>query len=406
MNFRLVILVIAATMAASPAWAQQPLTATWQDGFIVQTTDGSFRIQFGTVLQTDGRFSVDDPLPITNTFTLRKARPILAGRVARYFDFRLMPDFGNGTPIILDAYVDTRFSNAFRLRVGKDKTPVGYELLIGDANLPFPERTLASSLVPSRDVGFQAQGDLAGQKVTYSGGVFNGVPDGATSSTDVDTNNGKDFAGRIVLQPFRSTATPAPAASGFGIHVGGSAGQQRGALPSFRTSIGQSYFSYAAGTTADGPRHRLAPAVFYYLKSFGAFGEYVRSTQDVARAGVTREVSNAAWGITASYLLTGDAASAGTIRPLRPFDPQNGQWGAVQLLARYSELTVDEDVFAAGFAAPGASRSADQLTLGANWYPTSFIKWYATYERTVFDGDPDGLRPAENAVLFRAQLAF
>ena len=391
-------------LAAGTAFAQQPLSGVWQDGFIIQSADGDYRIQLGAVVQIDGRFSVDDPTPITNTFTVRKARPIVSGRIARYFDFRLMPEFGSGSPVILDAYVDTRFSPAFRLRAGKDKTPVGYEWLIGDANVLFPERTLVSGLVPHRDVGFQAQGDLAGQRVSYSAGVFNGVPDGVTSSTDVDTNGRKDVAGRVVVQPFRS-ASPT-AASGLGFHIGGSAGRQLGPLPSYRTSIGQTFFSYATGSTANGTRTRVAPAVFYYAKAFGAFGEYIRSTQEVARTGVTREVSNEGWGITASYLLTGEPASAGTIRPARPFDPSTRSWGAVQLLARYSQLEVDADVFANGLAAAGASGKADAFTLGVNWYPTSFIKWYATYERTVFDGDADGPRPAENAVLFRAQLAF
>jgi len=35
----------------------------------------------------------------------------------------------------------------------------------------------------------------------------------------------------------------------------------------------------------------------------------------------------------------------------------------------------------------------------------SFLEWYATYERIVFEGGTDRTRP-ENAVLVRAQLAF
>jgi phosphate-selective porin OprO and OprP len=392
--------------AAAPPAATAPLTAAWQDGFIVQSANGDYRVQLGAVVQSDGRFSVDDPLPITNTFTLRKARPIVSGRIARYFDFRLMTEFGNGTPTVLDAYVDTRFSQGFRLRAGKDKTPIGYELLIGDANLYFPERSLASSLVPNRDVGFQAQGDLRGGKVTYSGGIFNGQPDGVSSTTDVDTNSNKDLAGRIVLQPFRSTAPSAGPLSGFGVHIGGSYGKQAGALPVFRTSVGQTYFSYAVGATATGARNRITPALFYFYKSLGVFGEYVRSTQDVARTGVTREISNDAWEITASYLLTGEAASVGNIRPRRSFDPATSRWGAVQLLTRYSQLKVDPLAFSTGLAAVGASRKAEQFTAALNWYPTNFIKWYATFERTVFDGDAAGPRPAENVILFRAQVAF
>ena len=87
-----------------------------------------------------------------------------------------------------------------------------------------------------------------------------------------------------MVQPFRTT-TPAGALNGLGFQIGGSIGKQAGALPAFRTSVGQTYFSYATG--ADGRRHDargITPALFYYYKSLGAFGEYVRSTQEVTRA--------------------------------------------------------------------------------------------------------------------------
>ena len=154
-----------------------------RDSF-VQSANGDYRLNLGIVLQADGRFSMDDPPPVTNTFSIRKARVVLAGRAAKYFDYRFMPDFGSGSPTILDVHFDVRFSRALRIRAGKDKTPIGYELLIGDTSLLFPERSLASSLVPNRDVGFQAQGDLANGKVYFAGGVFNGVPDGTSSSAD------------------------------------------------------------------------------------------------------------------------------------------------------------------------------------------------------------------------------
>ena len=41
-----------------------------------------------------------------------------------------------------------------------------------------------------------------------------------------------------------------------------------------------------------------------------------------------------------------------------------------------------------------------------NWYPNPYVKYYLNYERTVFDGDAHGARPAEDAVLLRAQVAF
>src|SRR5436189_847128 len=59
--------------------------------------------------------------PYTTLFR-SKIRPTFAGRVARYFDYKVMPDFGGGTTIIQDAYFDIRFSPKFRIRTGKDKT--------------------------------------------------------------------------------------------------------------------------------------------------------------------------------------------------------------------------------------------------------------------------------------------
>jgi phosphate-selective porin OprO/OprP len=393
-----------AAQAPAPA-APQPV-AGFQDGFFVQTANGDNRLLFGVVAQFDGRFSVDDPLPITNTFAMRKLRPTFSGRVAKYFDFKIMPDFGNGTTTLTDAYFDIRFSPKFRVRTGKDKTPVGYELLMGDAFLLFPERALASSLVPNRDVGVAVQGDL-NLKVYYAGGVFNGVPDGASSTTDADTNHGKDLAGRIVVQPFRTTGAGATRPlNGLGFQVGGSVGKQTGTLPTFRTSIGQTYFTYAAGVIADGTRTRVSPAVFYYYKALGAFGEYMRSRQRIARTTVSDDAVNHGWEVTGSYVLTGETSSDRGVRPRSPFDPQAGHWGALQAIARYTEIEFDGDIFALGLAAAGSAEKARSYTLGVNWYPATVFKYYLTYEHTEFEEGIAPPRADENAILFRVQLGI
>ena len=402
------LIVLAALMMAAPALGQNPNpqpTSGFDNGFFIQTADGSTRLTFGFTGQIDGRFSVDDPLPITNTFTIRKIRPAFSGRLTKYFEFKIMPDLGSGTTVVQDAYLDTRFTRGFCVRIGKDKTPVGYELLVGDPNVWFPERSLASSLVPNRDIGVQAQGDIGGGRLMYSAGLFNGVPDGTSTTTEVDTNSDKDVAGRVVIQPWRRAQNPGVLGA-LGVHIGGSYGDQAGALPAFKTSVGQTYFAYATGVTANGRRRRVSPAVFYYYKSFGVFGEYALSTLDVARGGAVTQVDNRAVDVNLSYYITGESNGVGAARPKRPFDPASRQWGALQVLTRYSHLEVDGDAFANGLAATGASRRADQWTAALNWYPNQFIKWYITYERTMFDKGAAGTRPAENVILFRAQVAF
>jgi phosphate-selective porin OprO/OprP len=400
-------------VAARPAAAQTPavppatpVLAGWQDGFFLQSADGNNRLNVGSIIQTDGRFAFGDTAPIVDTFTIKKARIVMTGRVAKYFEFRLMPDFGNGGLVLFDAYLDLRLSNKLRIRTGKDKTPVGYELLLSDPALRFPERSLPSGLVPNRDIGIQAQGDLAGGKVFYAGGVFNGVPDGVTTTTELDTNAGKDLAGRVVIQPFRSASAPAGAQNGLGFQLGGSTGREAGALPTFKTSIGQAYFSYAAGVTAAGRHNRVAPAVFYYHGRLGAFGEYIRSTQAVAKGAVAQTVANQGWDVNVSYSLSGEAESDRLLRPARSFDPQAHTWGAFELIARYAELHIDRAAFDAQVALAGASRTAQAWAVGADWYANPFIKYYVVVERAVFDHDPHGARPAEDSAIVRVQMAF
>ena len=53
-----------ASAQTDPAPAGAPFTAGWQDGFVIQQANGDNRLVFGMVAQTDGRFSVNDPLPL------------------------------------------------------------------------------------------------------------------------------------------------------------------------------------------------------------------------------------------------------------------------------------------------------------------------------------------------------
>ena len=149
--------------ASGRAYAQSggasPVTVQWDNGLTIAADGGNSELQFGGLIQADGRFAPNDPLhQVEDEFVMRRVRLIAQGRIAKYFEFRLMPDFGNGATVLYDAYIDVRLSPTFRVRIGKDKTPLGLEQLYADYALLFPERTLASNLVPNRDVGVQAQG--------------------------------------------------------------------------------------------------------------------------------------------------------------------------------------------------------------------------------------------------------
>ena len=354
----------------------------------------------GAVVQLDGRFGLVDPQDyVDDTVLLRRLRPIFQARLARRFEFRLMPDFGNHTTAIFDAYVDVRLTPTIRIRVGKDKGPVGLERLYSGASLLFPERTLVTNLVPNRDVGVQVQGELGGA-LSYRAGLFHGVAD--VASTDLSAGFGNDFNGNMVVRPLsHSSSTPW---RNFGFAIGGTAGHASGTLPVYRSATQQPFFEYAVDATADGVQTRVSPSAFYYYRSFGAFSEYARSSEAVSRAGGISDVTNTGWEVSGAVAVTGESVSERGIVPARPFSRSQHHWGAVEIAARYNRLRVDPLIFSRALAAPSALGGATAAGVAVHWFVTTSVKSVLSFERTTFDDSPHTHRPPENALTFRLQL--
>jgi phosphate-selective porin OprO/OprP len=405
---------LAADSAAAAAKEKVSATASSKDGFSIKSADGKFSLKFRGLVQTDARFFLSDSaFPVTNNFFVRRARPILDVVVGKYLEFRLQPDFGQGTTVLFDAYSDIKVAPAFAVRVGKFKPPVDLERLQSASDIVFAERTLATSLAPNRDIGLQLSGDLSTGLFTWQAGIFNGVPD--LGNGDGDVSDAKDFVGRVFIQPFKTGSL-----AGLGVGVAGSTGIERGttaapALATYRTPGQQTWFRYASSTTtpannvyADGRRSRLAPQAYFYTGPLGLHGEYIQSYQTVSRATfATVKLRHTAWQATGSYFLTGEKNSWRGATPKKPFDPKAGTFGALELAARYSELAIDDATFPNYTSAAATPTKAKAWAVGLNWYLARAIKLVADYEHTTFTGGAaTGDREAENFVVTRVQYAF
>ena len=216
-------------------------------------------------------------------------------------------------------------------------------------------------------------------------------------------------------------------------------------LPSFRSALGQlSNFKYRSnkalapltgttnqtettdGTYADGQRLRWSPQFYYYNGPFGLFGEYVQVEQDVSRTPTSStkrhdKLKNDAWQIAASWIITGEDASYGSPTVLHPFNLDTGDIGAWELVARYSELNIDDKAFAPSggqqsrsYADPTNSISkASAWATGVNWYLNRNLKLALDYEQTSFNGGwtsgSTGIvldRPTERVLSTRLQIGF
>jgi phosphate-selective porin OprO/OprP len=385
---------------ATAAAKTQPILKLDASGFTFSSADTNFAISLHGLIQLDSRTFFSDHNLINNAFLLRRARPIISGTVFHDYDFNFTPDFGgNNGAQILDAYINYRNRPELQVEAGKFKSPVGLEALQSDPYCSFNERSLVTDLVPNRDLGVELHGDLFGGAISYAAGIFNGVSDynGATVNTDAD--NDKAFAGRIFLQPWKTTGVNA--LKGLGAGVGGSFESDR---------------NLAAGVVANGQHWRVSPQGYYYFGPLGILGEYVISDQEVSRTvaplGIA-DLRNTAWEISAGWVLTGEDASYTGVTPRHPFDPRTGHWGAWQVVGRFEELNVDRNAFSATlpFALSTASASSARAwAVGLNWYLNRNIRLNTSFSRTLFSGY-NGATPAvpaqaENVLFTRIQLAF
>jgi phosphate-selective porin OprO/OprP len=323
---------------------------------------------------------------------------------------------------IPDAYVTCRYATEFQIQVGKFKSQIGLEHLQSDRDLSFNERSLATDLVPNRDLGLLLKGDLTDGAISYAVGLLDGAPDYNATTTNTCTQNDQTFIARTFFQPWKNSEMKALQSLGFGL--AGSyelddpaTNSATGLTPGYTTDGQQKFFTYNKNVYADGRHWRVSPQACYYNGPFGLLGEYVISDQRVssgATGGAKRvEASNRAWEISGSWLLTGEDATYGAVSPRQNFDPRSGHWGAWQLVARYAELTVDDNVFTRELADPAKSASGAQAwAFGLNWYLNKAIRANVSFSRTTFNSFPGATVPGtvssqpENVLFSRMQLAF
>jgi phosphate-selective porin OprO/OprP len=386
-------------------------------GFTLASADGANFIKLRGLAQLDNRlFFNDGGGVVNNAFILRRARLITEGQLAKNYGFQLVTEFGGSAVSILDANFTVAVSPALQFKFGKFKSPVGYELLQSDSWTFFNERSIVTNLVPNRDLGVQASGEVFGGTVNYALGVFGGLADGG-STTNADFDNEKEVAGRVFASPFKGDAGSPVQGLSFG--VSGSSGRAKtaaGRSSAFRTDGQQTFFSYGATTVADGQNWRISPQLDYRLGSLGVLGEYVVSTTNVRTnaTGPKTELQNKAWQLAAGYVLTGEDSSYNGVSPRADFNLAAGTWGAFEVVGRYSNLKVDDATFPTFASVSTNASEASSVGLGLNWYLSKAVLFKIDYYQTKFDFAPGApavpatqiLRQDEKAFITRFQFTF
>jgi len=415
-------LAVEAAAAAPP----KPVLQADEGGFSISSGDKQYQFRLKGLIQVDGRrfFTSDSTLQNSDTFILRRIRPIFDGTLLGLVDFRVSPDFGNNTTALLDAYTDIHPRPWLRLRVGKFKEPLGLERLQADQDLSFIERALDQNLTPQREIGVELWGDIGSGLVRYEAGVFNGNADNAL--TDIDSDHAKSFEGRVFVQPFNVESLTFLGRLGIGI--AGSTGNEKGVstlsapnpwMGTFKSGGQQTIASYLTSTTditgtvvAYGRHTRINPQLYYYNGPVGLLAEWVKEHQEVAELTAaggtfgTGAYNNSAGHITVSGALGGDVTYEG-IKPHKPLDLAAGTYGALELALRYNWLDIDSAAFPTGIDPTKSVSNAKAYGVALNWQLSRNLKVAGDYEQTSFTGGAKtGNRPTEKIAIGRFQVAF
>ena len=180
------------------------------------------------------------------------------------------------------------------------------------------------------------------------------------------------------------------------------------------SSMIRNYLGFPRGVSGTELATRAYAQAWFFGGPFGLLAEYVQARHDVQKVETgkptaTATLENSAWSVSGSWLVTGEDATYGSVKPKNFFVPSAGKWGALQLVARYNRLDVDEASFSGGFADAAKSvRRACAWGAGLNWIWNNNLKYVLDYEQTSFAGGAGAGadRETEKSVQTRLQLSF
>jgi phosphate-selective porin OprO and OprP len=396
----------------------------WKDGFFLQSPDKQFKLRITGQIQADNHSYLNSAdTTDVDSFFLRRARFGLEATLFEFWDFRFLPDFGQGQSHIQDCFLNVHYVDCLQLTVGKFKQPVSYEELIQDRFVPTVERSIIDQIMPARDVGVMLHGqNLLDHRLEYQVALSNGEING-----DGNLNDQYDVAARVAVFPFNDPGTwEGLRLLEFG--VSGSYGLENEPVSpqTLKTSAGVPWLQYNSTVRAAGVRTRITPEVSYFYSGLGMAAQYVLMEQELRPSGsgptfpYRSNVPTQGYYVMATYLLTGEERTtySAIVDPRMPFDPRN-PWqapGAWELVSQVSRLNVDPEIFTlskANLADPTKySHAATEMTLGFNWYFNALVRMQFNWERAWFDSPvqlgtgPQGRLKFQDTLLTRFQIIF
>jgi phosphate-selective porin OprO/OprP len=277
--------------------------------------------------------------------------------------------------------------------VGSIAEPTGLDMGTSSKYIPFVERAMLTSMQNHKwGAGLHYENfNLFKERVSLQMAITNNGLN-TEAFKDKHLENGQNYV-------FRLSATPLQLDAGI-VHLGFNFAK-RPAKESLKfrpeNHMGSKYeFLYPGATGRQETGFEFAAT----YQQFSVQGEY--KIQDVAND-LKKDYKMTGYYVFGSYFITGEhrpykKAVFGRVKPKK--DIENGGYGAVEVLARYSTMKPSSDLLDVN---PGLSKQINNLTFGVNWYLTPHLRLMYNYVLTDDNNDVLGNLKGH---LIRAQIDF
>jgi phosphate-selective porin OprO/OprP len=273
-----------------------------------------------------------------------------------------------------------------KLDFGKQKQPFVYEL-VGLSLVASQQERILNPFFVTRSIGVQVSGPLAGDRMTWSGGWYNDWLESGASFED----NANDYVARITGLARVSDDNHSFWHLGLGLRrVGPDAGVIRlSGRPESNVAdryvdTGEFAADYAGSLSVESVWQRGPLALTY---------EHVVTRAAAPASGDPRFAGRY---FMVSWIVTGESRAynrslgyAGAVSPV-------GHGGAFEIVARYSELDLDDAAISGG--------KLDKFYLGLNWWSSQ--QWKAGIGYGDADLDRNGSSGDTRMLLLRLQWAY
>ncbi|MDZ7796729.1 MAG: porin [Candidatus Marinimicrobia bacterium] len=345
----------------------------------------------------------DDYAEYNNRFSIRRARLDTRFRLGKSVSGRIQGDL-TCAPMLVDAYVDLKYSEFVAFRMGRFKSPLSLERGQSVPSLLFNDFAYTASVAPNRDIGVAFHGTFFHRFLDLQVACVNGAAGGGSSSGDIDDT--KDWVIHVGISPFHSAL--AKKRTSLLIGVGGSAGERcREALHSLKTPAGTTIFAYRPSAASEGKMYRLSPQFKFISRVFLYWANiFLQTTVLPIHPDTVFGVRDRAWTLSAGYTISGGERDVKGMMVNKDVLISHDGKGAFEIIVRIHGFHADPESFDIFVSSAQSAGRIVSLETGLNWYYTDNSCVRFIYARSVFEkGALSENRERENTLMLSVNLA-